>query len=124
MSGENSTMNPSPASPVLGCLLGTAVGDTLGLPLEGLTRRHIQRWTGGELRHRLIFGCGMLSDDTDHALMLAAALRRHCDDAAAMQRDFGRQLRWWLAALPAGVGLSTARAILRLWTVFQPPDPA
>jgi len=60
----------------------------------------------------------MLSDDTDHTLMLAAALRRHCDDAAAMQRDFGRQLRWWLAALPAGVGLSTARAILRLWIGF------
>lgn len=103
---------------ILGCLLGTAVGDALGLPLEGLPRRRIQRWTGGEVRHRLILGRGMMSDDTDHTLMLAAALRRHPNDAAAMQRDFGRQLRGWLAALPAGVGLSTARAILRLWLGF------
>lgn len=109
--------SPLPDS-ILGCLLGTAAGDALGLPLEGLTRRRIQRWTGGELRHRLIFGRGMVSDDTDHTLMLTAALRRHPDDAAAMQRDFGRQLRGWLAALPAGVGLSTARAILRLWIGF------
>ena len=103
---------------LLGCLLGTAVGDSIGLPTEGLSRRRGQHWLVGGLRHRFIIGRGMLSDDTEHTLMLMAALRRHPDDLIAMQRDFGRQLRWWLAALPAGVGLSTARAIGKLWLGF------
>lgn len=103
---------------ILGCLLGTAVGDSIGLPTEGLPRRRAARWVAGGLRHRFLMGLGMLSDDTEHTLMLMAALRRHPDDPDAMQRDFGRQLRWWLAALPAGVGLSTARAIGKLWLGF------
>jgi ADP-ribosylglycohydrolase len=104
--------------PILGCLLGTAVGDALGLPTEGLVRRRARRWVEGGLRHRFFIGRGMLSDDTEHTLMLAAALRRQPEDVKALQRDFGRQLRWWLAALPAGVGLSTARAIGKLWFGF------
>ena len=98
---------------VLGCLLGTAVGDALGLPYEGLSRRRIAKL--GTARHRLVLGRGMLSDDTEQSLMLAAALCRHPDDLDEMQRDLGRQLQWWLLALPAGVGLSTAKAIARLW---------
>ncbi len=108
----------APIRPILGCLLGTAVGDALGLPTEGLSRRKARRCVEGGLRHRFIMGRGMLSDDTEHTLMLAAALRRQPDDVKALQRDFGGQLRWWLAALPAGVGLSTARAIGKLWLGF------
>lgn len=69
-------------------------------------------------RHRFIFGRGMLSDDTEHTLMLASALMEHGNDAMAFQRAFARKLRWWLIALPAGVGLSTAKSILRLWLGF------
>lgn len=108
----------SPTAPILGCLLGTAVGDALGLPTEGLVRRRASRYVEGGLRHRFFMGRGMLSDDTEHTLMLAAALRRQPEDVKALQRDFGGQLRWWLAALPAGVGLSTARAIGKLWLGF------
>lgn len=60
----------------------------------------------------------MVSDDTEHTLMLAAALICHRQDTQAMQRAFAWKLRWWLAALPAGVGLSTAKAVLRLWLGF------
>ena len=102
---------------ILGSLLGTAVGDALGLPSEGLSRAQIaRRWSG--IRHRLIFGKGMFSDDTEHTLMVASALLRHRDDPTAFQRALGWKLRWWLLALPAGVGLSTAKAIVRLWIGF------
>lgn len=60
----------------------------------------------------------MFSDDTEHTLMVATTLLTHGDDAAAFQRLLGRKLRWWLLSLPAGVGLSTAKAILRLWIGF------
>lgn len=111
-------MNLSPQKQaILGCLLGTAVGDALGLPAEGMSRKRVAAMKLGE-HHQFVFGRGMFSDDTEHTLMLAAALIEHQNDPAAMQRALGWKLRWWLLALPAGVGLSTAKAILRLWIGF------
>ncbi len=106
-------MNPSP---LLGTLLGTAVGDSLGLPYEGLSRRRVTAFS--EIRHRLLFGRGLFSDDTEHSLMLASTLLGHHEEASQFQRAFAWKLRWWLLGLPAGVGLGTAKAILRLWMGF------
>lgn len=111
-------MNPTCPDSILGCLLGTAVGDALGLPCEGLSRRRVAAF--GKIQHRFVVGHGMFSDDTEHTLMLAEALIANRDDAGAFQRALGRKLRWWLLALPAGAGLSTAKAILRLWLGFPP----
>lgn len=105
---------------ILGCLLGTAVGDAIGLPTERLSREKAQQFHRGGLRHRLLFRRGMFSDDTEHTLMVAAALIRHPDDVPSFQRSLARSLRWWLLALPAGVGMSTAKAVLRLWLGVSP----
>lgn len=59
---------------VVGCLLGTAVGDALGLPYEGLSRRRGQSMYGAPDRYRFCFGKGMVSDDTEHTCMVAQAL--------------------------------------------------
>lgn len=106
---------------ISGLLLGGAVGDALGLPMEGLSRRRAARLFPGPLRHRLLPGRGMCSDDTEHACMTAEALLRHPDDAGAFARVLAWKLRWWLLGAPAGVGFATLRAILRLW-VGVPPD--
>lgn len=104
-------------SSFLGCILGTAVGDALGLPAEGLSKARVARlWP--DVRHRFILGRGMVSDDTEHTMMVASALISHQDDEVAFQRALGWKLRWWFAALPAGVGLSTAKAIVKLWLGF------
>jgi ADP-ribosyl-[dinitrogen reductase] hydrolase len=105
-------------TPILGSLLGTTVGDALGLPYERISRDRVRAF--GKVRHRLVLGHGMFSDDTEHTLMLAAALKAHSHDVAAFQRAFAWKLRWWLLGLPAGVGISTAKAILRLWIGFPP----
>lgn len=103
-----------------GLLLGTAVGDSLGLPAEGLGPQAIfARWKG-TWRHRFINGRGMISDDTEHAALVVQCLLEHPTDANAFQRALGRRLRWWLLCLPAGVGLATARAIMKLWLGFPP----
>ncbi|HEX9048258.1 MAG TPA: ADP-ribosylglycohydrolase family protein [Verrucomicrobiae bacterium] len=52
-----------------GVLLGTAVGDALGLPAENLSPERIRRLWQGQWRIRFICGRGMISDDTEHALM-------------------------------------------------------
>ena len=104
----------------VGCLLGTAVGDALGLPLEGLHPRRILRLTGGEVRHRLLPGTGMLSDDTEQSAFVAQALAEAGGDPDRFARRLARRLRWWLLGLPAGIGLATLRAIVKLWLGFPP----
>jgi ADP-ribosyl-[dinitrogen reductase] hydrolase len=99
----------------VGPLIGTAVGDSLGLPAEGLSKQRIeQRWRG-QWRHRFIFGHGMWSDDTEHTIFVAQALLTQPDNVVAFQRCLAWKLRLWLLGLPAGVGLATLRSILKLW---------
>jgi ADP-ribosylglycohydrolase len=108
----------------VGLLLGTAVGDALGLPAENLSPERIRRRWPGPVQMRLVFGRGMISDDTEHTLMVAQALLSHPDDPVAFQRALAWKLRWWFAALPGGVGLATAKACLRLWIGFPPSKSA
>jgi ADP-ribosylglycohydrolase len=103
-----------------GALLGTAVGDALGLPAEGMSRQRIQRRWHSQWRHRFLFGRGMVSDDTEHTLFVAQALLAHPNDPAAFQRCLAWKLRLWLLGLPAGIGFVTLRAILKLWLGFPP----
>ena len=103
-----------------GVLIGTAVGDALGLPAEGVSRRRIGRLFPGPWRHRLIFGRGMVSDDTEHSVFISQALLAQPESAERFARRFARSLRWWFVALPAGIGLGTGRAILRLWLGVSP----
>lgn len=105
---------------ILGLLLGTAVGDSLGLPAEGLSRRRVLRRYGGRWRHRLFFRWGMISDDTEHTIFVAQALLHSGGDADRFARRLARSLRWWMLALPAGVGFGTLRAIIKLWMGFRP----
>jgi ADP-ribosylglycohydrolase len=74
----------------------------------------------GPLRHRLFFGRGMVSDDTEHTCLVGQALLRSPVDSARFGRSLAWRFRWWLLGLPAGIGLSTLRAIIKLWVGFPP----
>jgi ADP-ribosylglycohydrolase len=112
-------MHPSEEA-LAGVLLGTAVGDALGLPREGLSRRRAARLFGPPLRHCFVLGRGMVSDDTEHACLVGQALLQAPDDPEHFSRSLAWRLRGWLLGLPAGVGLATLRAILKLWLGFSP----
>jgi ADP-ribosylglycohydrolase len=62
----------------------------------------------------------MVSDDTEHLCMTAQAVLACPDDSTAFARSLAWKLRWWLASLPAGTGLATLRAIVKLWCGFSP----
>ena len=100
---------------IQGCLWGTAVGDALGLPMEGLSRERQARMFPDLTRYHFLFGQGMVSDDTEHTWMVAKALLESGGTPETFGRSLARQMRWWLVGVPAGVGLATLRAILRLW---------
>jgi len=110
---------------VIGCILGTAVGDALGLACEGLSRSRQSRMFPGLAGYKLLpFGKGLCSDDTEHTCMLAQSLietARYPDideQAKKFASDFGWRLRFWLLGMPAGIGFATLRAILKLWIGF------
>src|SRR5215468_2973121 len=105
---------------LIGSLLGCAVGDALGLPYEGVSRRRGIRLLGPPDRHRFLLGRGMVSDDTEHSAMVLQALCAAPRDPDAFVRSFASHLRWWLLGLPAGIGLATLRATVSLWLGFGP----
>jgi ADP-ribosyl-[dinitrogen reductase] hydrolase len=105
---------------VIGCLLGTAVGDAMGLPYEGLTKCRQHRLYRHVNGHNFFFGRGMVSDDTEHTCMVAQALISSSGDVQTFKKDLANRLRFWLLGLPAGIGFATLKAILRLWLGFKP----
>lgn len=108
-------------SQIAGCIIGTAVGDALGLPYEGVSRSRSPRLLGPPTRHRFLFGRGMVSDDTEHTCMAAQSLIA-TSDVDSFLRDFAGRLRWWVVLLPAGIGRATLRASIRLWFGSSPQN--
>ncbi len=123
----------TPPDRIRGSLLGQAIGDALGAPLEGLTPQQIQAhygqvvdyvdgaraWKRKPFRWRLP---GLYTDDTQQALALADVLIRHrrvdperlaelylamasprCGHVGA-HRGVGRSFRMVIEALESGVG--------------------
>ena len=103
-----------------GVIVGTAVGDALGLAYEGLSPARAQVLLGPPDRYRFLFGRGMVSDDTEHTCLVALALCASAGDPGEFEKQLARGLRYWLLGLPAGVGWATLRAGIRLWLGYSP----
>jgi ADP-ribosylglycohydrolase len=72
------------------------------------------------LQQALVLGHGMVSDDTEHAVMTLLSLRDSDGDEQKFGKCLAQRLRWWLASVPAGIGMATARSIIKLWLGFRP----
>lgn len=92
-----------------GCVLGAAVGDALGMPLEFRARSADHALVRDMQAGRL--AAGHFTDDTEMALALAESLLAHKpldpEDLA------GRFLAWYLAH-PADVGIQTGAVLARI----------
>ncbi len=107
-------------SHIVGSILGTAVGDAIGLPYEGLSPRRASKLLGFPNQHRLLFGFGMVSDDTEHTCIVAQSLIASGRNLVEFQSQLAWRFRWWLLGFPAGIGLATLRSILKLWIGVSP----
>jgi ADP-ribosyl-[dinitrogen reductase] hydrolase len=103
-----------------GLLLGTALGDALGLPAEGMSAAAIRRRFGRVDRFRLLGHTGFVSDDTEQAALVAESLAREPDDPEACAAAFRGALVRWFFRLPFGAGLATIRASLRAAAGLHP----
>ena len=67
-----------------GALLGTAVGDALGLPFEGMSKRRVRKMLGSRaLTHRFVLGRGMVLRAKDSGPPfhdVTMAIQDGCDD--------------------------------------------
>lgn len=106
--------------PLTSCQLGGALGDSLGLPAENMSASRIARRWPGPLRHRFLGKRGMVSDDTEHAVMSLLSLQESGYDPERFAEELAKRLRWWLAGMPAGIGLATLKSILKLWIGVSP----
>lgn len=104
----------TPGNLYLDALIGTAMGDSLGLPFENLSKRRVRVLVKGRLSQRFFGEYGMVSDDTEHALLTARALMSSRTDAQLFERDLSRRLKRWLLALPPGVGKATLMSIITM----------
>ena len=99
------------------------VGDSLGLPYEGLPAGRNLQLMPFPLRQRIFFGRGFTSDDTLQSAMVLSALSECEGEVDRFVTLFGRSLRLWFLSLPPGIGLSTAKACLKLCAGVNPTRP-
>ncbi len=105
---------------LIGILLGTALGDALGLPVEGMSSGAIQRRYGRVDRFRLLGRTGFVSDDTEQTAVLAQSLVRHPADLDRCVEAFRKSLLGWFCRLPWGIGWATLRSCLRIALGIHP----
>ncbi len=92
-----------------GCLVGLAVGDALGMPVEGMPRHEVRERYG--LLREMVDGwlpAGSTTDDTAQALALAESL---VEVGRFDADDFVVRLLAWFRAGPPDVGVHTRRVL-------------
>jgi ADP-ribosylglycohydrolase len=102
-----------------GVLVGTAVGDALGLPMEGMRASAVARSYPKLDRYFLLGRTGFVSDDTEQSALVAQSLARSPLERDAFIRFFRRSLLGWFLRMPWGIGLGTLRACVRIALGFR-----
>lgn len=109
---KNSSGATAPNDRVEGCLVGMAVGDALGAPLEFQARESVRkRYPIGlrEMTASRLWAKGEYTDDTQMALLLAQSLLRH---KAFVPQDVASAFYQW-ASTAKDVGVQT-RSVLAM----------
>lgn len=98
------------------CVLGTAIGDALGMPVEGLTRSEIKK-IHGEINDFLPspyndFKAGEWTDDTEQMIVLAESI---LETVYLNPENFAKRLKnWFLESRNPRIGPTSSRALKNL----------
>ncbi|HOM03382.1 MAG TPA: ADP-ribosylglycohydrolase family protein [Acetivibrio sp.] len=107
---------------ILGSIIGTAVGDSLGLLYEGLPANRQKKLYKNIDSQKFFLGKGFISDDTEHTLMVAHALYHSSGDEGTFSKYLAKSLRKWIISMPLGVGFASLRACIKLLLGFSPEN--
>lgn len=120
MTNPRSDARKEKSNHFLQMLIATAMGDSLGLAFENMSKRRIRQRVQGPIGQRLLFGKGMISDDTEHALLTARSLMDAQGNASVFEQALSKRLKRWLIAMAPGVGKATLMSIVSMW--FRAPS--
>lgn len=105
---------------VAGCLVGLAVGDALGAPLEFISRQEVRKRFPQGLREMIasrLWQEGEYTDDTQMALLIAESLLEMQDFVAF---DLAKRFQNW-ARTAKDVGIQT-RAVVNMVRYLEDPE--
>ena len=108
------------ADRLAGCLVGLAVGDALGAPLEFLPRDRVRKLYPQGLREMIassLWNKGEYTDDTQMALLIAESLLQNEGFVAS---DVAKRFQTWAAAAK-DVGIQT-RAVVNMAGYTEDPE--
>lgn len=97
-----------------GVLWGTALGDALGFPYEGLSALAIARRSASIERLGLSRERAFVSDDTEQSALVLESLIRGRGNLDLTIQSFREALKSWFLRVPFGIGRSSLRACLRI----------
>lgn len=100
-------------------ILGTMLGDSLLLPYENLNKKlAIKRFNKYGYKQSLFLSKGITSDDTDHMFITLQVLLK-TNSEKEFKKYLSKKLKLWLLTCPLGIGLTTLKAILKMYLGFS-----
>ena len=88
---------------IYGSIIGTALGDSIGLPFEALSRKKIAKKRPTFKKQSLFFGKGMFSDDTEQTIAVAQSLIESYDSEVLFQKLMKKRLQHGIFDFPRDV---------------------
>ena len=98
-------------------LQAIAIGDSIGLPWEGLPPQP----TKTNWEQSFLFGWGITSDDAQNASLTLQAIQNSDGNLETFRKLIGRYLAQWFLCLPPGIGLATLRSCGKLCLGLRAP---
>ena len=111
---------------IVGLFLGTAVGDAIGLPREGLSPKRANKLFGLKIHPALIVipfikRFSVCSDDTEHLWITARALiETQNQDVESFEKRLSILMKWWFLSFPVGAGKASLQSCFKLLLGISP----
>lgn len=99
---------------LIGSLVGTAIGEALGLPYAGMTKADVKNAFRPVGAHHMLMGKGLSSGNTDQAIMSYQALTSSGSNSTLFKDEIATRIRIWILSLPYNVSPGTMRTAIKL----------
>ena len=90
------------------------------MPYEALKPQTAKALLGPPNKHKLLPGLGMVSDDTEHLVIVLRAFRKANGNLDLFSKQLASALKLWTLALPLGVGKASLISGMKLLIGFSP----
>jgi ADP-ribosyl-[dinitrogen reductase] hydrolase len=105
---------------IIGSLVGTFVGDSVGLPYQGLSRQRIAQRLKKPRGQQWLEKIGMCSATSEQTCLVALALLNSAGCTMRFQKQLAASFKWLWLFWPMGLSWATWWATLSLWLGISP----